>query len=76
MVYYDFENIFSNENVLKYCEKVGIISVYSRKNDEIVYYSYFGNEGYYKVTKNVVTGAETRKHLNKKPNAEYNYFCG
>lgn len=67
----------------------GIYEVYSRRGNSIVYYSYFGKEGFYKVTKNVVTGFEKRKSLryawNKPPKfliskenggTKYNYFEG
>ena len=75
----------SNE-VIKYCEQHGIYEVYKVVGNVITYYSYFGNEGFYKVTHNIVTGEETRNHLKckKAPKflftengaTKYNYFCG
>lgn len=72
-----------NHNVLLYCEAHGIYEVYKEKGNIISYYSYFGNEGFYKVTVNVVTGKGNRKHLryNNIPKflkgefgVKYNYF--
>lgn len=78
--------MFENENVLRYCEKYGIYEVYSVKGNVMTYYSYFGGEGFYRITKNVVTGREVRKHLRytKPPKflltpegyTKYNYFTG
>ena len=48
--------MFNTEAVLLYCEKYGIYELYKEKGNVITYYSYFGNEGMYKVTKNVKTG--------------------
>ena len=85
MTTYDIKEIFDNLNVLCYCENHGIYEVYSRNGNTIVYYSFFGNEGFYKVTKNVVTGHETRKHLRYKKipaflqgeyGTRYNYYTG
>lgn len=74
-----------NDLCLCYCEDHGIYEVYKVKGNVITYYSYFGNEGFYKVTHNCKTGTETRKHLRytKVPKflkgeygTKYNYFCG
>ena len=77
--------MFNTEAVLLYCEKHGIYQLYKEKGNVITYYSYFGEEGLYKVTKNVKTGRETRKHLRYKnipkflvtpKGVRYNYFVG
>lgn len=74
----------TDENIL-YCEQHGIYEVYREKGNIITYYSYYGNEGFYRITKNVKTGREVRKHLRYKKvpkflfqegNAKYNYFVG
>lgn len=72
--------------ILIYCENNGIYEIHAIQGNTITYYSYYGNEGFYKVTKNVKTGKETRKKLRfKKPPkylktkegyAKYNYFEG
>ena len=68
-----------------YCEDHGIYELYSEKGNIITYYSYFGQEGFYKVTKNLKTGKETRKNLRYKMvpkflkselGTKYNYFVG
>lgn len=75
-----------SDAIICYCEKYGIYEIYKviGKNT-IVYYSYFGSEGFYKITKNIATGKEIRKHLRytKPPKflvtengTRYNYFCG
>lgn len=75
-----------SDAIICYCEKYGIYEIYKviGKNT-IVYYSYFGSEGIYKITKNIATGKETRKRLRytKIPKflvtengTRYNYFCG
>ena len=78
-------NIFDNVDVLRYCEDHGIYEVYRRKGNVITYYSYFGAEGIYKITKNVKTGFEARELTRyKKPpkflvtdkGTKYNYFTG
>lgn len=71
---------------LCYCENHGIYEVYREKGNIITYYSYYGNEGFYKVTVNVLTGEEKRKHLRykrvpkflltKEGWTRYNYFTG
>ncbi len=81
MTYYGLGAIFANEDALLYCEKIGIYAVHKRVGNIITYYSYFGNEGFYKVTHNVKTGAETRKHMIWRQTPKwlgnnYNYFCG
>lgn len=77
--------MFNTEVILLYCEEHGIYELYKEKGNIITYYSYFGNEGIYKVTKNVKTGIETRKHLRYKnipkflitpDGVRYNYFVG
>lgn len=77
--------MFNTETVLLYCEKHGIYQLYKEKGNVITYYSYFGEEGLYKVTKNVKTGKEIRKHLRYKKIPKflvtpkgvlYNYFVG
>ena len=74
-----------NGNVLRYCEAHGIYEVYKERGDVITYYSYFGSEGFYKVTVDTTTGKETRKHLRYKKapkfllgehGVRYNYFVG
>ena len=73
------------DNILCYCEKYGITEVYKVRGNTITYYSYFGGEGFYRVTKNVATGYERRKNLryakppkflNGQYGVRYNYFCG
>lgn len=78
--------MFDTDAVSRYCEKYGIYELYKEKENVITYYSYFGGEGFYKVTKNVVTGREVRKHLRykkvpkflltKEGWTRYNYFTG
>ena len=78
--------MFDIDAVLRHCEKYGIYELYKEKGNVITYYSYFGNEGFYKVTKNVATGREVRKHLRykkvpkflltKEGWTRYNYFTG
>lgn len=78
--------MFDTDTVLRYCEKYGIYELYKEKGNVITYYSYFGNEGFYKVVKNVATGREVRKHLRykkvpkflltKEGWTRYNYFVG
>ena len=78
--------MFDTDTVLRYCEKYGIYELYKEKGNVITYYSYFGNEGFYRITKNVVTGREVRKHLRykkvpkflltKEGWTRYNYFVG
>lgn len=48
---------------------------YKVKGNKMIYISYFGSEGFYKVTHNLDTGEETRKHQATTKQA-YNYFCG
>ncbi len=48
---------------VSYMEKIGIIEIYSETLKTITYYSYFGSEGFYKITKNLESGKETRKHM-------------
>lgn len=77
---------FSNPIILEYCEKVGIYEIYSHKGNVITYYSYFGGEGFYRITRNCKTGFEARKHLRYKKVPKflktkegwnlYNYFVG
>ncbi len=75
----------SHRNVLRYCELHGIYEVYKEKYGVITYYSYYGSEGFYKVTVDTTTGKETRKHLKYKKvpkflmgehGVRYNYFVG
>lgn len=77
--------MFNTPEILNYCETVGVYELYKEKGNVITYYSYFGNEGLYKVVRNCKTGKETRTHLKYKkipkflitPNGtRYNYFCG
>ena len=77
--------MFDTKPVLSYCEQYGIYNLYSEKGNIITYYSYFGDEGFYKITKNVKTGKEVRKHLRYKKTpkflrpaegVKYNYFVG
>lgn len=78
--------MFNTQAVLEYCEKYGIYELYSEKGNTITYYSYYGKEGFIRVTKNVKTGREVRKMLRyrKTPKflktedgcTKYNYFTG
>ena len=74
-----------NDSTIIYCENHGIYEIYKEKGNIITYYSYFGNEGFYKVVVNVKTKKETRKHLRYKKvpsfligeyGTKYNYFVG
>lgn len=75
----------TNNPMLLYCEEHGIYQMYKAKGNVITYYSYYGTEGFYKVTVNVVTGREVRKHLRykntpdflkEKDGLKYNYYVG
>lgn len=58
------------ENIkTRYCEKIGIYEIYRETLKTITYYSYFGYEGFYKITKNLETGKQKRQHMkwNKAP---------
>ena len=77
--------MFNSEAVLEFCEKYGIYELYKEKGNVITYYSYFGDEGFYKIIQNVKTGKEIRKHLRYKKcpkflrgeyGVRYNYFVG
>lgn len=68
-----------------YCENHGIYEVYKEKGNVITYYSYYGNDGFYKVVTNVLTGKTERTHLRYKKvpkflkgehGTRYNYFTG
>ena len=75
-----------SDAALAYCEKHGIYEVHSEKGNVITYYSYFGSEGFIRVTQNLKTGKEVRKHLrykkiprfllSKEGYTRYNYFTG
>ena len=75
-----------SDKIIAYCEQHGIYEVYSVKGNVITYYSYFGSEGFYKITKNIITGKGTRAQLRYKHTpkflisanggTKYNYFCG
>ena len=78
--------MFNTQAVLLYCEKWGIYELHSEKGNVITYYSYYGNEGFIRVTKNVKTGREVRHPLRykkipkflltKEGYTKYNYFTG
>ena len=77
--------MFNTESVLLYCEKYGIYELYKENGNVITYYSYYGREGIFKVTVNIKTGFEIRKHLRYKKipkflitpdGVRYNYFVG
>lgn len=78
--------MFNTPEVLAYCEKYGIYELYSEKGNVIIYYSYYGKEGFVRVYKNVKTGREVRRVLRyrKTPKflktedgcIKYNYFIG
>lgn len=72
-----------NDLALRRAERIGVIE-YAVKGNKMVYYSYYGGEGFYKVEHNLDTNAESRKPLSdsycrsakwRKLN-RYNYFCG
>lgn len=79
-------NNFNNQDVILYCEKHGIYELYGVRGNVITYYSYFGNDGFYKIIKNIKTGKEIRKSLRYKKvpkflltsegHLKYNYFVG
>ena len=56
------EQYWEQEKLL-YMEKIGICEIYSETLKTITYYSYFGSEGFYKITKNLESGKETRNHM-------------
>lgn len=62
------------ELALEHAERHGIYP-YKVVGNLMKWISYFGNEGFYKVTYNLDTKQETRKHQ-KTTRLEYNYFCG
>ena len=74
------------KDILRYCEDNGIYEVYAIQGNTITYYSYYGADGFYKITKNIKTGKETRQKLRfkKAPKylktkdgyTRYNYFTG
>lgn len=74
------------DEALAYCEEHGIYEVYKQRGNVITYYSFFGKEGFLKVTKNIKTGKETREDLRYKEVPKflisenggvlYNYFTG
>lgn len=66
---FDYENL-----ALLRAEYIGVCN-YKVKGNKMIYLSYFGSEGFVKVTHNLDTGKETRKHQNT-TKLEYNYFCG
>lgn len=85
---YTYSEIFNNNDVLCYCEDVGIIEPHSLKGNVLTYYSLYP-EGMYKVQHNMKTGHETRKLLRYKNfkhlpkmfygengGTKYNYCCG
>lgn len=55
-------------------EDIGVYS-YKVKGNKMIYISYFGREGFYRVTHNLDTHEETRRHQ-QTTKEEYNYFCG
>ena len=59
---------------LAHAEEYGIYS-YKVKGNIMKWYSFFRGEGFYKVTLNLDTGEEIRKHQNTCKH-EYNYLCG
>ena len=74
-----------SDKALMFCEKYGIYEIYSEKGNIITYYSYFGSEGFYRISINLKTGKETRKNLRYKKvpkflksdlGTKYNYFVG
>lgn len=75
-----------SDEALAYCEKYGIYEVYKQRGNVITYYSYYGSEGFLKVTVNLKTGKEIRKSLRyekipkflttEKGSVLYNYFAG
>lgn len=77
--------MFNTPEVLKYCERHGIYELYKENGSTITYYSYYGDEGYFKVVRNCKTGFEVRQHLRYKNcpkflkgkfGVRYNYFVG
>ena len=52
----------NNDKAIIYCEDHGIYEFTSRGNI-LTYYSYFGSEGFYRITHNLKTGHEVRKQL-------------
>lgn len=54
--------------------KIGVYE-YKVKGNKMIYISYFGSEGFYKVTHNLDTGEELRKYQ-RTTKLPYNYFCG
>lgn len=62
------------DKALSRAEHIGVYE-YKVKGNKMVYISYFGSEGFYKVVHNLDTGEETRTHQNT-TKLPYNYFCG
>ena len=76
-----FDFSMASDALLKHCETYGITAVYKETGNIATWYSYFGNEGFYKVSYNTKTGHQTRQRLRYKRapkflNGNYNYFCG
>lgn len=69
------EKAYENLAIIR-AEERGVYSFeYNHKTKKMHYISYFGSEGFVKVTVDVYTDKETRKHQ-KTTKKEYNYFCG
>lgn len=65
---------FYVQTALCYAEKIGIYH-FEVRGSKIIYISYYGSEGFYKVTRDLLSGKETRKHQ-ASTKKKYNYFCG
>lgn len=63
-----------DERALLRAEKIGVCE-YEVKNNLMIYLSYYGREGFYKVVHNLDNGKETRTHQ-KTTSKKYNYFVG
>lgn len=65
---------FFEHSALCRAEKIGVTH-YEVRGSKMIYISYFGSEGFYKVTHDLLSGAETRRHQ-ASTKKSYNYFCG
>ena len=71
---------------IRHCEKYGIYEIYKQHHNRLIYYSFFGSEGFYRIEKDLMSGEEKRTHLRYKKTpaflltkegyTRYNYFTG
>lgn len=68
------EEKYYRHMALRHAENIGVYA-YEVRGHKMIYISYFGREGFYKVERNLDTNAEKRTHQ-ASTKKEYNYFCG